>query len=332
MYLTNQAQLTDVLERRREQREIIRQRLDEYAMRCYGLSQYGERIERNFVTSTNDKPSGILARQVASIMVEDVTMFLGCQILGLSPLAVQFARDVFVSGNADKLHRVKIPWISYSVKKNLVLKHERIVDEGNHSLELRSFASMIATGGESLLAWHATKRRAVFGDRYPIADCSQFWSECVVAARRKPEFVYELLASGHERRVDYSVATGRHGLIRPPSKWYYPLYLAMFLDGTWVLLETYENPAGGVPHAKRLFEAAMREVERETGFRPLVVETPPLTKDMMYYNKHLLQEPINEDALLTQAAHIPSLVSMFNCLADGVRSHGLSSNVSCAVM
>jgi hypothetical protein len=107
--------------------------------------------------------------------------------------------------------------------------------------------------------------------------------------------------------------------IRPPSHWYYPIYLSLFLTGEIILFETYENPNGGVPEAKILFEKAMIEVETGTGFLPLVVEIPPLTPSLLQCNRGVLEKPELLKGIDLSTINHGSTVSLVNQIADLVQ-------------
>jgi dihydroorotate dehydrogenase len=87
-----------------------------------------------------------------------------------------------------------------------------------------------------------------------------------------------------------------------------------------VLFETYDNPLADVPQAKKMFEQAVDEVKRGTGHVPLVVKIPPLSMDMLYCNRHFLD---NRDALSavresTEGTDMGDTVRDFRTIADAV--------------
>ena len=320
MYVRSRCKLDGMLADRRANREEISRQRDDYIRLRFGIPDFSSLVAKHWGhLQDSEKSVGVLCRQQASIMVEDVSCYIGCLCVGLLPWVGQFARDEFRTVNLDKLHRVKIPWITWSKKGNLVMKYERISPLTNGRLEGMRMASVPTHDGVTLPEWHARLRQLVFGERYPVSDFSVFMEDCLEQAVKKPDFVYTSDANGYEAKVRCNGKV--HGL-RPPASWYYPLYFSLFLDGTMVLLETYENTLSGVPAAKRLFEDSMRELTKGVGVQPVVAEIPPLTHDMMYYNRHLLDAGLDVEDIMQKVSGEDDIVVLMTRIAEIVRRIG----------
>ncbi|MDP3997798.1 MAG: hypothetical protein Q8P73_04845 [bacterium] len=324
MYVNSRARLAELLEERKGNRERIRQRINEFAAGLYGIEDFMSLVQKHFGSfRAEDICYGTLCRQVVSIMAEDVATYLACPLLGLRPLAMQFVRDVFIKDNPDKLRRIKLPWVSWSKKGNMVMRHERVVSETNEELQSKAFTHITTTGGETLLDYHGRLRRRVFGDSYDTGDVSAFWRDCMFSAARKPSGVYRLLPDGREEKVGWDRADPVRDDLRPAASWYYPLFCCLFLDGDWVLLETYEdlgNSAKG-REIKQGFERWASILEQTVGYSPLVLQLPCDTKTM-YYNRHLLDDGMSLPRCAKELAGEDNIPESFKKATDLVLNIG----------
>ena len=205
-------------------------------------------------------------------------------------MTLSFYRDAYSPENHDKRCRVRIPWLWHSKKGNMVVDGAYIASEPVSKIERKILGKIKTTSGLLLPHFHAMMRVAVFGHSNPTLDVSLLHAESLKRATRRPEMIYRDIR-GYDRIGAIDSMDESLECYRPPASWYYPLYLSWFLNGSMVLLETYENPDGGVPEAKKLFEQTMFTVQSATGFLPLVVEIPPLTPEMLYCNRHLIDSP-----------------------------------------
>ncbi|MGE5540911.1 MAG: hypothetical protein ACM3TU_01350 [Bacillota bacterium] len=286
MYVTSYDELAREIDHRREHREEIRASMNAFAKARYGVRDMHSLVARHIPFQEDGFPAAVLARQIASVCAEDVAFELGARRLACAPLVLTFTRDSFTKNNHDKLHRVKVPWIEWSKKGNLVLEFERLSPCSNDQLEAIPL-DRIGTVTAVSLPEHHLALRAAAGMRGEVKDVFPLTSTMLHRATNRPEFVYREIEE-RERRISVSATDPLENRDRPPASWYYPYYLSWFLDGTLVLFETYDNPLGDVAHAKSLFERTMQDVTIATGYSPLVVKVPPLSKDMLYCNRHLL--------------------------------------------
>lgn len=293
MYIKTKKELKEVLVERKSIEIEIRKKIDCWAENRYGISGLSEIKDRHMPFLKNRiKPYGFLARQIPTVCVEDLTCFIGSKKIGLEPVAMSFVQDNFSSANAEKLNRVKIPWSKTTKSGSLIIHYENISTKSIPEIESCTLESISVNFNKTLPEFHRDLRQKVFGEKYQSLDISRFWSECLERATNKPEFVYDT-TTGKAKKIflngtsleEVSVDPNR---FRPPSSWYYPLYFSCFLDGLMVLLETYENPNGEVPEAKKLFSKTMEEVKEIAGIYPLVLEIPPLLLEMRCISRDIL--------------------------------------------
>lgn len=317
MYITSKDALQRALSERISRREEARNRVNEFVRTGYGIPAMTEILPRFFSFLHQEEPVAFLARQVASMCVEDVAFEVGARSLGLQPVVVPFGQDTFTKDNHDKLHRVKIPWTSWSKKGHLVLAHERICQGSNDDIEGLPLDRIICGNGESLPRFHQGLR-ARANITAATTDVSPLHTFLLTNAPSRPQFIFRETAGGRVEKRSLAESDLILTRDRPPASWYYPYYLSWFIDGTMVLFETYDNPIGEVCYAKAMFEKAMHIVTAETGFVPLVVKIPPLSKDMLYCNRHFLEKSDSVQSIAHKAAgvEVKDTVAFFRSIAD----------------
>ncbi|MES2225915.1 MAG: hypothetical protein V4480_03870 [Patescibacteria group bacterium] len=201
----------------------------------------------------------------------------------------------------------------------MLTQYVRASSDSNAVLEGVPLDGIICEDGVTLPDYHHELRQKA-GMCGPVGDVSRFHTYMLEQARNLPEFVYRINGRSEVRHVlglDRAILERD----RPPSFWYYPYYLSWFMDGTLVMFETYDNPLGGVAQAKDMFERVVRELYEGIGFLPLVVKIPPLSKDMLWCNRHFLEH--GDDGTLAQAAaRLPygDTVQCFQSIAETVIS------------
>lgn len=204
-------------------------------------------------------------------------------------------------------------------KSNLVLAHERICGEDNDYLDGIALDRIICHSGESLPEFHQNLRVRA-NVTATTSDVSELHTFILTNASRRPQFIFRETSSGQEKKLYLKPEDLILKRDRPPSSWYYPYYLSWFIDGTMVLFETYDNPIGDVSHAKVMFEKAMGIVSAGTGFTPLVVKIPPLSKEMLYCNRHLLEKSDGMQIIAREAEHedTQDTVALFQSIAKSI--------------
>jgi len=323
MYITNPEELRNKVSEALDKVEEIERKRDEWIFQQYGIEDFSLIVSK-FFSSMKDSEHisvGLLARQLPGICMEDIAFTLSCDLLGLQPLSMSFVRDVFVENNHDKMARARVPWVKWSKKGNMVVEYEYVTKLKPNLLNRVPISMIETVCNRALPELHTDWRETVFAGKGGVPDISLFWNQLLLASSKKPEKVF-VLKDGREVSVPILEALFHPkllGEIRPPSHWYYPIYLSLFLTGEIILFETYENPNGGVPEAKILFEKAMMEVKTGTGFLPLVVEIPPLTPSLLQCNRGVLEKPELLKEIDLSAINRDSTVSLVNQIADLVQ-------------
>ncbi|NUQ57461.1 MAG: hypothetical protein HUT38_03185 [Candidatus Paceibacter sp.] len=331
MYIRTRKELEVLLDERKKMAGEIRKKIDHWVKQKYGIENFGAIKEKHLSFLKDEtRTYGFLARQIPSVCVEDVTFFIGSKKLGLEPVWMSFLQDNFSSANSEKLNRVKIPWSKITEKGKLTLRYENVFGGQIPELESVVLGHITVAGGGTLPEFHSQLRKKVFNGYDPALDISGFWNDCLKSSVNKPEFVYET-SSGKGRKIflkDSSRGKLDSDCVRPPSSWYYPLYFSCFLDGSVVLLETYENPDGQVPEARKLFIRTMDAVKEIAGVYPLVLEIPPLTLEMRCLNRDIVEkenpeclDSIGEEVSLEKFGEDGYLCQFFKELSERVLNY-----------
>lgn len=325
-YLHSLNQINPSLKERRNRKEAIRRAVDAHIRNCYGITDFSQKLRKGILeplgidpveADKQGKSFGMLARQIPSICAEDVACHCLAQRIGLTPLSMAFTRDAFIPGGNDKVRRAKVPFVAWSKKGALQLTHETVVDADDDSLHSLNMVRMdrIRTkpefGGTTLAAFHRAMHQNLFGHFTKPGlwgDISTLYGAFLAESIESGHTPRPLWKTNHESRDTawegpVTSSEALELIVRPSSKWYYELYLSMFLDGTFVLLETYDNEEGGVPLARALFERTVDAIELGVGCKPVVVKTSPLSKDMLYVNRAMIQDPERTAAFMERQAY-----------------------------
>lgn len=169
----------------------------------------------------------------------------------------------------------------------MVMERHTIVSIPPDILERRIMSGIPTSAGMLLPQYHESVRDRAFASQNPAMDVSALHARLFWKSTKKPPTVF-VNRRGYDTSVESDIVE-KIDCVRPPAHWYYPLYLSWFLDGSMVLLETYENTESEVPEAKKMFKRTMDFIQQETGWKPLVLEIPPLSKEMLFCNRHLLE-------------------------------------------
>lgn len=336
MYLNSVSLAKEAIQKRKERQCLVQRSLDGHIKEKFGISSFSSLVRSHISRSMVGSPEepdplasyGVLARQVPGACVEDIACYLLSRRLGLAPLSLAFTRDAFHSSSNDKLFRVKVPFTSWSKKGNLQVNYTSVVTNTNgYSFTDLNMVRMdtFKVVDRSLAEYHRIQQQEIFKHfekPYIWGDVSRMWGEILAQAKGgvgNPRYVWRTGEDNKDVQCtrEYTAEEARSLVVRPSSKWYYHLYLSMFLDGTFVLLDTYDNETGGVPEARRLFEEEMMAIKKATGFMPLVVKTYPLRQDMLYVNQHIIDDPVKAAGVLQQAKYwTDDTVSMTRWFAD----------------
>lgn len=289
-YINSRQELNSQIQQRGFVKEVINEKLDQWAFEKYGIEDFVAMSER-FVRPNNCQPIGVLCRQIPSVFLEDVASYISSLVLGLKPVAYSFCGDFFNAVCSYKICLVKMPFSRWSKKGNLVLVRKKLTDLLNAELSCRVLRTIPTKDGLNLEEFHLKKRESVFNGQYPSIDISEFFCECLKRATERPKFVYQTNAWNKVDKKPLNKADLKSS--RPPADWYYPLYLTLFMQSA-VLFETYEGYVDDAPISK-VFRSAINEIRDATGFAPMVVQILNF-KDVGYCSEHL-DEAVDFDAM-----------------------------------
>ncbi|RIL12149.1 MAG: hypothetical protein DCC75_00955 [Proteobacteria bacterium] len=280
--------------------------VDRFIERNYGMCGFTELAAQHFPCERG-MPLAMLPRQIPIACTETITCALLCKALGVNLSLGSFGSDNFSFSSIDKSAAVKVRSLSWRTtaagKSCCDISTNILTFEKLEALNKVRIDRLKTKAGESLLDHHGRMLKEIMPD-VPIVDSSRFFHECLVRAKNRPEFCYTIDNQGRCERVEASriEKLSDQGLVlRPPASWYYPLFFSLLLE-RMILLETYENPRGQVSEAKGLFVAASDRLLAETGYRPRIIRIPPLSKEMLYLNLHILEDGKGAMARLEESA------------------------------
>ncbi len=317
-YYTELTKIIQAIRKRKKERNYIRSRLDAYIEKTYGIPYFSQFIRTQFARSIigapqeidEDKTYGVLARQIPGASVEDIAGYLLARRLGLMPCSPAFTRDVFHAGCCDKLLRANIPFVSWSKKQRLVTNNKWVLTD--QKITAQADLNMVRmdklqAGEVSLPEFHRRMQHGVFGafpQPFVWSDVSPVYAQILAKVKsvgRPPTEVWRSNGDGKDvASSHYEEAEALDLTVRPSSKWYYPLFLSMFLDGTFVLMETYERDGYSL---QSLFEQTMRDIQCATDYMPIVIQTCTPTPDLLFVNEHVVAEPARASEVLCGLQH-----------------------------
>jgi hypothetical protein len=322
MYITSHQALEGILAERALKRDEIREKTAQFLKCTYGNEIPLCPIEA-LGLAPRAKPYAFLARELASACVEDITFELCTSHLGYEPLTVSFVRDSFITKNRDKVSRVKIPKVGWAKSGNRLFSYERINAAPHNEIETRPLDRIRCKNGVSLPEHHLALRSKV-GLQGEVRDISLFYGDLLARATHRPRSVFREMDEGREERVVLYKDEAILPRDRPPAEWYYPFFFSMFLDGSLVLFETYEDYSetgtGGMAgqYARLLFKQTMERIVGATGVAPLVVQIPFADK-MRWCNMHLEDtEGLSQIRDAAKGLYVDDIVSFFGSVADSV--------------
>jgi hypothetical protein len=278
----NTKKLLEEIRRRSFNREKIRNSINEYCFREYGIYDFFTIADQYLKVSSSENIFKIcLARQVPCQNVEHLAInrlasFLTDNGIYSTAMPMAFVRDSYTSTNEYKSSLAKIPHLYRSRKGTLIIKKENILAHHHReNVDGKILDRLETQHGMPLVDFHYALRRNIFGQKDVFVDFSSFVKEIArqsVAngSKNMPEFVF--IRSGiKEKKVHPHEADFSNGQDpRPPADWYYFLYLMLFLDGSCALASTVDED----PRVISWFTSNIAKIEGICGFRPLFIDTP----------------------------------------------------------
>ncbi len=292
MYITNLEELSELVAERVSKQAKIREAVDAWVLKKYGIADFGA-ISRAYLGTNGPGSRMVLCRQIPSVRIEDIACRITAELLGYPLLSLSFIEDTFSCDNHEKKSYLHLKWADFGKKKNVFMQGQRIVEGA-----LLEYAGLplaaIPTGpdirGETVPEYHFALRAELFGSDNGLLDVSDLHRQYVRMAGSKPLQLYSS-AGGSVTKRPISECDLEGAQFRPAADWYYPLYFSWFLDGSLVMLETYDNELAQVSQAKKAFERTVQEIFMATGFNPLVLKIPPLDDKTLALPKKVIENP-----------------------------------------
>jgi hypothetical protein len=300
LYITTKDILDIELSKRKANSEISGN-IDRWIEKEYGIESFCQMAKSYFGLNGNRNTIGILARHIPSVKVEDIVSYIGTQKIGLKIITLSFKRDQFSTTNWSKYSCVKMP-ILRREGKNINKEYKYVAIDHLQELNGIPIEQIKTKDGIPLFEFHANLRRQIFNGRSPTIEFSDFFERCFSIAREHKKVPSDLIAFQNLNGIQKKVKVGEIPVsvpLRPPMTWYYPIFFSLFLNGDFVLLETYSNAPGAIEEFRESIRIAK---EISGGFTPLVIETPLnistenfTSKAMLEYNLKIQDETILTD-------------------------------------
>jgi hypothetical protein len=255
--------------RRRSARESIRNAVNAYCEKKFGIRDFFAIADKHFMKQTDDFQI-CLSRQVPTPNIEHLALYLAAREWGIVPTFLSLIRDTFPQKgiNEYKKSLISVPLVKKARNGGFAVNCQRVSGEkvlqGMIFSELRSFC------GKRLPDFHWDMlEKAIPEGEIEKKDLSSFFSELFFEAKRcLPEFVF-VRRGRYEKRFERSNCSITDD-IRPPADWYYFFYLMIFLDGFRGLASTVDEDLKVV----RWFEENNQKIKDICGFAPLILDTP----------------------------------------------------------
>jgi len=258
---------------RKEYKEKIRKAVNLYCCEKYGIENFFQIVEKFIPQVQENRISICLARQIPTVNLEHLIHYLISEWIKTSfnvetfPVSFSFARDTFMSKNNYKKSLINLPYLRRG-RKGKYVHIEKIANgttrDGTILDSIETIKSL------NLLEYHQELRKEVFGFEIESIDLLGFFKTCLneaISNNKNPRHVYRRIGSTEKR----SIWINPNDDIRPSAEWYYFFYLALFMDGDKILLESIHNDDAQV---KRWFYESEKALEEITGLKPLIIHMP----------------------------------------------------------
>lgn len=293
-YISNIEELRRELQVRLSHQGEIRSAINTWIKRQYGIADFSD-YAQSFFHLEPGRSYLALCRQIPSVRVEDIACHIASKLWDMPLLPIPFIDDSFSVDNHEKRSYMRLLWTDIGRNRVPYTNGEKIFSGLINEHQRKILRSIMTKDGKNLPDYHFDLRASVFGPE-TLYDASDLHRSYLRNAERKPGEVVGFDEHDRAERQSLELIELSGNRFRPCAEWYYPLYFSWFLDGSMVLLETYENELAQVSEAKKLFTRTMQLIEHEVGLKPLVLQIPPLDEAMLCMPRPILRNP--EKALL----------------------------------
>lgn len=273
-------EIKDAIQLRQESKEMIREKINEYCFKMYGIENLFSIIDTIF--PKNEGLDICLARQIPTPNIEHLSLKLSVRYLSQSqgiqaqPLFMSFHRDAYPNvQNSYKKSLVNIPILFRSKKGTLITQGQKISKGDIQGMILSEIDSIF---NKKLPEYHwELMEKAFYEDAKLLhkTDVTIFFQSVLNACTKNlPEKMY--LRKGVKEELVETKELIRQGLnikdldLRPPATWYYFFYLCLFLDGHKALASTLDED----PNVLAWFDTNNVQMEQICGFQPFILDTP----------------------------------------------------------
>lgn len=288
-YISDIQELRRELEVRLSRQREIRSAINAWIKRQYGIARFSD-YAPSFFNLEPGKSYLALCRQIPSVRIEDIACHIAAKLWDLPLLPIPFLDDSFSVDNHEKRSYMRLLWSDIGRNQTPYINGEKIFSGLINEHQRKILRSIMTKDGKNLPDYHFDLRASVFGPE-TLYDASDLHRSYLRNAERKPGEVVGFNEQDRAHRQSLELIELSENRFRPCAEWYYPLYFSWFLDGSMVLLETYENELAQVSEAKKLFNRTMQMIEHEVGLKPLVLQIPPLDETMLSMPRPILRNP-----------------------------------------
>ncbi len=319
MYINAKPELEKILLERNKNKKEIQKKIEAWVENNFGIPDFFSFFEKTTGIMRTGEVISVLPRHINSLNIESISFLLLSEKIKTKPYLISFEEDNFSSSNSSKAGCVKMQFIQREKGGKIVKRKKIIVDQKLGDLEGIPL-NMIKTSKEkSLVNFH----KEIINNVFPceLADISLFIRESFLMAVKKNKIpdstiVFEI-ENGRWKKKKFKDVIDLEA-VRPSMGWYYPLIFNLLIIDI-VFFETYRED----PVAEKEFERAVRTINENIGYSPMIIEIPP-SVEVEKYKSNLFEykeaftkdkEGMQEFVKETKEINSDNLLEMFEEIA-----------------
>lgn len=230
-FYTRQEDILAELADRKSRRAEIAEKIDAFIFEKYGIENFCDLFydflgEKNWRDNKDLKSSIFLARAIPSFTIEDLYVDAYAKKYGLIHRALPLSCDVLIGSSPDKFSKIVLR--EYE-KDDVVVALIRDYENLNSTLPI---SEIFIDSGCSVLDWHLSRRKNIFGVAASEKDLSLFLMRLFFLSKNKPQYIH--LFSSEENifkkvlKEYYEENVNSKSFFRPPVVWWYPMFFSLF--------------------------------------------------------------------------------------------------------